>query len=199
MTQCRKETSSTGNFTHQFHQMIRVHQEPSCIHRHGSKVKRSFCFNKKDRVMERLVARVLPFRPGWPVKRVPSTLGPCLLPTRTSLATRLTHSLPQCSQGLQLRDYQEECIQSVLRSLETGSKRLGVSLATGSGKTVRGVQTLNPCQTIRYVADTVKGHIHSAHRSGQSAIRDGNPDSDSRPQAGARGASRTPLFPGLPR
>lgn len=40
-------------------------------------------------------------------------------------------------QGLQLRNYQEECIQSVLLSLEKGHKRLGVSLATGSGKTVR--------------------------------------------------------------
>ncbi|ORY18527.1 P-loop containing nucleoside triphosphate hydrolase protein [Clohesyomyces aquaticus] len=35
-----------------------------------------------------------------------------------------------------LRDYQEECIQSVLSYLEKGHKRLGISLATGSGKTV---------------------------------------------------------------
>ncbi|KAJ4289117.1 putative ATP-dependent helicase IRC3 [Kalmusia sp. IMI 367209] len=35
-----------------------------------------------------------------------------------------------------LREYQEECIQSVLSYLEKGHKRLGVSLATGSGKTV---------------------------------------------------------------
>jgi ATP-dependent helicase IRC3 len=40
------------------------------------------------------------------------------------------------SLGLTLRSYQEECIQSVLLSLEKGHKRLGVSLATGSGKTV---------------------------------------------------------------
>ena len=40
--------------------------------------------------------------------------------------------------GLQitLRHYQEECIQSVLSYLEKGQKRLGISLATGSGKTV---------------------------------------------------------------
>lgn len=42
----------------------------------------------------------------------------------------------QPSRGLTLRNYQEECIQSVLSSLEKGHKRLGVSLATGSGKTV---------------------------------------------------------------
>lgn len=36
----------------------------------------------------------------------------------------------------QLRPYQEESIQSVLKYLENGEKRLGISLATGSGKTV---------------------------------------------------------------
>lgn len=38
--------------------------------------------------------------------------------------------------GIRLRQYQEECIQSVLTHLEKGHKRLGISLATGSGKTV---------------------------------------------------------------
>ena len=40
------------------------------------------------------------------------------------------------SPRIQLRDYQEECIQAVLRHLDAGHKRLGISLATGSGKTV---------------------------------------------------------------
>ena len=47
-----------------------------------------------------------------------------------------TETPSQPSPGLTLRNYQEECIQSVLSSLEKGHKRLGVSLATGSGKTV---------------------------------------------------------------
>lgn len=37
---------------------------------------------------------------------------------------------------IRLRQYQEECIQSVLSYLKSGHKRLGISLATGSGKTV---------------------------------------------------------------
>ncbi|KAF7519439.1 hypothetical protein G7054_g13089 [Neopestalotiopsis clavispora] len=35
-----------------------------------------------------------------------------------------------------LRKYQEECIQAVLASLKQGHKRIGISLATGAGKTV---------------------------------------------------------------
>ena len=38
--------------------------------------------------------------------------------------------------GIQLRPYQEESINSVLTSLSQGARRLGLSLATGSGKTV---------------------------------------------------------------
>jgi superfamily II DNA or RNA helicase len=40
------------------------------------------------------------------------------------------------SEEIRLRLYQESCIQSVLDNLKEGRKRLGVSLATGSGKTV---------------------------------------------------------------
>lgn len=37
---------------------------------------------------------------------------------------------------LQLRSYQEECIQSCLQAIGEGKRRLAISLATGSGKTV---------------------------------------------------------------
>ncbi|EOD49827.1 putative dead deah box helicase protein [Neofusicoccum parvum UCRNP2] len=50
---------------------------------------------------------------------------------------------PITKSGIQLRDYQEECIQSVLAYLERGQKRLGVSLATGSGKTVIFTQLID--------------------------------------------------------
>jgi hypothetical protein len=45
--------------------------------------------------------------------------------------------VPTPQSKIRLRDYQEECIQSVLSSLAEGHNRLGISLATGSGKTVR--------------------------------------------------------------
>lgn len=44
--------------------------------------------------------------------------------------------IPLSPLKITLREYQEECIQSVLAYLSKGHKRLGVSLATGSGKTV---------------------------------------------------------------
>lgn len=42
-----------------------------------------------------------------------------------------------------LRKYQEECIQAVLASLEQGQKRIGISLATGAGKTVVFTQLID--------------------------------------------------------
>jgi hypothetical protein len=58
--------------------------------------------------------------------------------TRRSLATVINSTLPPAvrEEAIRLREYQEECIQSVLSYLNKGHKRLGISLATGSGKTV---------------------------------------------------------------
>lgn len=58
--------------------------------------------------------------------------------TRAKIAPTLapTPSLSSSPPKITLREYQEECIQSVLTYLAKGHKRLGVSLATGSGKTV---------------------------------------------------------------
>ncbi|KAH8592966.1 DEAD/DEAH box helicase-like protein [Bisporella sp. PMI_857] len=64
-----------------------------------------------------------------------------------------TISLPR--KKIQLRKYQEECIQAVLSSLGQGHKRLGVSLATGSGKTVIFTQLI----------DRVIPHTKSAYQT----------------------------------
>ncbi|KAH6687937.1 P-loop containing nucleoside triphosphate hydrolase protein [Plectosphaerella plurivora] len=50
------------------------------------------------------------------------------------------------SSQIKLRSYQEECIQTILESLDKGHKRLGVSLATGSGKTVIFTQLIQRIQ-----------------------------------------------------
>jgi ATP-dependent helicase IRC3 len=44
---------------------------------------------------------------------------------------------------LQLRDYQQECIDAVLSHVDAGHRRMGVSLATGSGKTVIFTQLIS--------------------------------------------------------
>ncbi|GKZ35988.1 hypothetical protein AbraIFM66950_006861 [Aspergillus brasiliensis] len=56
--------------------------------------------------------------------------------TVTSNALPSAITSPAKPPAIVLRDYQEECIQSVLDHLDQGHKRLGVSLATGAGKTV---------------------------------------------------------------
>lgn len=42
-----------------------------------------------------------------------------------------------------LREYQEECVQSILYYISKGQKRLGISLATGAGKTVVFTQLID--------------------------------------------------------
>ena len=54
----------------------------------------------------------------------------------TASVSAETPTLQSQSPKLQLRDYQEECIRAVIHNLDLGRRRLGISLATGSGKTV---------------------------------------------------------------
>ncbi len=65
------------------------------------------------------------------------------------------------SPKIQLRDYQEECIQSVLASLGSGQKRVGISLATGSGKTVIFTQLID---RIKPASPTAAQTLILAHR-----------------------------------
>src|SRR3569833_4428063 len=72
----------------------------------------------------------------------------------------LSHEV-RAPRGLKLRDYQEECIQSVLASLDGGHKRLGISLATGAGKTVIFTQLI---ERIRASAGGATQPLVLAHR-----------------------------------
>ncbi|CZS74047.1 unnamed protein product [Fusarium graminearum] len=76
--------------------------------------------------------------------------------TSTSTST-IAHEPPK----LQLRDYQEECIDSVLNSLQNGQKRVGVSLATGSGKTVIFTQLI---ERIPPASENAQQTLILAHR-----------------------------------
>lgn len=59
---------------------------------------------------------------------------------RISTQFQCCFTLPEqqrrASTSLKLRPYQEECIEAVLDYVSKGERRLGISLATGSGKTV---------------------------------------------------------------
>jgi ATP-dependent helicase IRC3 len=60
---------------------------------------------------------------------------------------------------MSLRPYQEESISAVLSYLKKGEKRLGISLATGSGKTVGSMALVN----YEPLLISVKGHLQPSH------------------------------------
>ncbi len=68
-------------------------------------------------------------------------------------ATVRTSSPSSPSSAIRLRDYQEECIQSVLGAVRNGHKRLGISLATGAGKTIIFTQLIDRIKSSSRKAD----------------------------------------------
>jgi hypothetical protein len=94
---------------------------------------------------------------------------------------------------IRLREYQEECIQAVLAHLDKGHKRLGVSLATGAGKTVgRVLQTYALSMLIR------PGYLHSTYRSCPTPSGRSRSNIDPRTSTGARGTGCSALHPCIP-
>lgn len=98
-------------------------------------------------------------------------------------------STASTASGVKLRDYQEECIQTVLAAFEQGHKRVGISLATGSGKTVRLFFLSFFCPPyiviIIEIRLTTSGRLHTINRPPQTSIRVGYPNSDRGPQTRA--------------
>ncbi|KAF3942364.1 hypothetical protein ABW19_dt0210197 [Dactylella cylindrospora] len=68
-----------------------------------------------------------------------------------------------------LRDYQEECIQAVLDHHEQGNRRLGISLATGSGKTVIFTQLIDRIQPLHPAATQTLILVHRRELVEQAA------------------------------
>ncbi|GFG24783.1 putative mitochondrial ATP-dependent helicase irc3 [Aspergillus udagawae] len=70
---------------------------------------------------------------------------------------------------LVLRDYQEECIQSVLKYLDEGHKRLGISLATGAGKTVIFTELIGRIPSRNEIGDKTLIIVHRKELVEQAA------------------------------
>lgn len=75
----------------------------------------------------RIHRTAFPLRPKFP-------RGPG--PPIAALRSYATESGQPAVEKVQLRDYQIECIQAVVSAFKNGHKRVGISLATGGGKTV---------------------------------------------------------------
>lgn len=83
------------------------------------------------------------------VSRISRVIGVGLRKSRRQrlLGTLVEAAAPPIAreESIRLRQYQEECIQSVLSYLKDGHKRLGISLATGSGKTASSLGKVLYC------------------------------------------------------
>lgn len=118
----------------------------SCLHSYFPSSQYTTCESSEQSslMLSSTCARYSHYARIWTGFGVPRPrLETCQKPLQTTL--RLQHpgqpprafaTLSPRSQHIQLRPYQEDSIQSVLNHLKNGEKRLGISLATGSGKTV---------------------------------------------------------------
>jgi ATP-dependent helicase IRC3 len=87
------------------------------------------------RIKPSSIYRIYPLTARLKQRPVPKAVT-CVLSLRGRRLASVASSNGPKPHTVQLRPYQEESIQSVLKYLENGEKRLGVSLATGGGKTV---------------------------------------------------------------
>jgi ATP-dependent helicase IRC3 len=94
------------------------------------------------------------------------------------LSIRRVHNLRQANTStlstetaLQLRDYQESCIDACLNALKRGVTRIGVSMPTGSGKTTVFVSLLHkiPLNETRPAAKNTLIIVNSIELATQAA------------------------------
>lgn len=124
--------------------------------RSHSKLVRQRCAAYRHRIPRALEVRGTRTHPGRYMRLLPSigisgvasrlrVLGsthyaierPAQRPASVAVRRRCTSTLSKTPRPrIQLRPYQEESINAVLDNIQQGERRLGLSLATGSGKTV---------------------------------------------------------------
>lgn len=92
------------------------------------------------------------------IKRVSTSLP---IPTSSQRTSLHNSSKSQHSGQIHLRDYQQECIDRCLASLESGKRKIAVSLPTGGGKTVIFASLINK---IRQMNDDVGKTLVLVHR-----------------------------------
>jgi ATP-dependent helicase IRC3 len=104
----------------------------------------------------------------------------CTRSISTARAQRASLTVDTPSLKPQLREYQEECVQSVLSYLARGERRLGISLATGSGKTVIFTQLISrippPKATPSATQTLVLVHRRELAEQAYQHCRDAYPD-----------------------
>lgn len=122
-------------------------------------------------------SRLLAFQPPPPIPHSPR-----------SFATQSSHR-----NSIRLRPYQEESIQSVLDHLKHGEKRLGISLATGSGKTVIFSHLLDriPAPTPEATRTLIIAHRRELVEQAARHCQNLYPDRRVEVEMGARHASGT--------
>lgn len=126
-------------------------------------------------------------------------------PPVTGLRSYATQSTQPSVDQFQLRDYQIECIQAVVSAFKNGHKRVGISLATGGGKTVcihlPSPATFSPfsqCTLPNLLRHPVfdlrnAGHLHPAHSACCGPLGRCDSDSYPGPSSGTRRASSKAL------